>query len=138
MLVSMTLRTCLKLNCDDYMTKKRSSDSCLYSRQCVPLRNGHTTGTNPPQYVTEVRFSSGVASTEYTDSHIVDSLDSVTARRTSTPPLPRRPTDRSLSERIAYVSHLGDGCLSSSESDRTIFYHIYQLQVSHPRSRSNV
>ncbi|KAG8219803.1 hypothetical protein J3R82DRAFT_776 [Butyriboletus roseoflavus] len=53
-------------------------------------------------YVTEVRLSTGTASTEPTDSHLVDSLDAATGRRTSAPPLPRRPTDRSLSERIAY------------------------------------
>lgn len=133
--MNMTLRLCLKLSCDSYMTRKRSNDLCLYSQQCVLPRDGHTAGTNPSQYVTEVRITAGIASTESTDFHTVDSLDTMAGRGTSIPPpLPRRPTDRSLSEHIAYVSHCGDGCFSSSESDRIIFYHIYlQLQVSRPR-----
>jgi hypothetical protein len=104
--VSTTSRLCLKLSCDSYMTKKRSNDSSLYSQQCVSLLNGHTAGTNPPsQYVTEVRLSTLMATTGSTESHAVDGLDTATGRPSVPPPLPRRPTDRSLSEHIAYVSH---------------------------------
>ena len=35
----MTLRLCPKLNCDNFMMKKKSNDSCLYSQRCVPLRD---------------------------------------------------------------------------------------------------
>ena len=137
--MSMTFRPCLKLSCDSYMTKKRLNDSCLYSQQCVPLRNGHIAGTNSSQYVTEVRLSTLMTTTRSAESHIVDDLDTATRRPSIPPPLPRRPTDRSLSEHIAYVSNFGAGWFSSSKSDRTIFCHIYrQLQVSHPRSPSNV
>jgi len=138
-LASMTFRLCLKISCDSYMTKKRWNDSCLCSQQCVSLRNGHIADTNPSQYVTEVRLSTGMATTESRESHIVDGLNAATGRPPIPPPLPRRPTDRSLSEYIAYVSRFGTVCFYPFKHDRPIFCHIYrQLQVSHPRSLSNV
>ncbi|KAI9572976.1 hypothetical protein HD554DRAFT_1404044 [Boletus coccyginus] len=54
-------------------------------------------------YVTEVRLSTGMATSGSRESHIVDGLDAATGRLPLPPPLPRRPTDRSLSEHIAYT-----------------------------------